>query len=372
MRWEEKEREIERQRERSIRNDSFSSLNVFFLVLSINSSSDSHSITSIKQTPPPPYSKNNSLPMVLLITGATGGLGRGIIETLNKLGVPSTSYAGSTRFLSALPEDLKAKGIPFREVDFDRPSTLDPAFKDVTKLLIVSTNTFDPVKRKQQHRNAVDAAKRAGIARIYYTSLAFGGFGDSSKAGVMEAHLDTEEYLRASGVDYTIIREGLYVDAFPFFLNMFEDTRKVKLPADGAVAWSSREELAEGTAKLLVSEALAERLRNKTVVLTGPEAMTMKRTTEIVAQARGREIEFEIVSDQEYAESFVQTGKPKWLAAVWGTAYYGLEKGECELVDPLLEEVLGRKPTAGSEWIKKTLTENPSYSWHQQGSSKAA
>jgi len=311
--------------------------------------------------------------MVLLITGATGGLGRGIIDTLIMLGVPKTSYACSTSSLSRLPEDLKAKGISFREADFDQPSSLDAAFKDVTKLLIVSTNAHDPAHRKLQHRNAVDAAKRAGsIARIYYTSLAYGGFGDSSKVGVMGTHLDTEAYIRASGLEYTIIREGIYVDGFPFHLNLLEDTSKVVVPADGAAAWSSRDELAEGTAKLVVSEALAERLKNKTVLLTGPEALTMKETTEVVAQALGREIEFEIVSDEEYAESFVQTGRPRWLASFWSTVLYGLEKGDGELVDPFLEEALGRKPTAGSEWIKKTLTENPNYTWHQQDSFKKA
>lgn len=81
----------------------------------------------------------------------------------------------------------------FVEADYDRPDTLDTAFSGVTRLLMVSTNTLDVDRRVRQHRAAIDAAKRAGVRRLVYTSLAFG---DQSQMRVMAAHLQTEAYLR--------------------------------------------------------------------------------------------------------------------------------------------------------------------------------
>jgi uncharacterized protein YbjT (DUF2867 family) len=73
---------------------------------------------------------------------------------------------------------------------------MDEAFKGVDRLLITSTDNFDNAARIQQHKRAVDAAKRAGVGRVYYTSLVFGGYSDDSKMGVMEAHLATEKYIK--------------------------------------------------------------------------------------------------------------------------------------------------------------------------------
>jgi len=102
------------------------------------------------------------------------------------------------------------QGITFREANFNSPTTLDTAFRDVTKLLIVSTDTLDVALRTQQQRYAIDAAKRQGVERIYYTSLAFGGFSDDSKVGLMAAHLATEAYLKAF-VPPRTMREDVYL-----------------------------------------------------------------------------------------------------------------------------------------------------------------
>ncbi|KAF8249900.1 NAD(P)-binding protein [Wilcoxina mikolae CBS 423.85] len=312
--------------------------------------------------------------MVLLITGATGGLGRGILKNLESLGVPKDSYAGSTSSLARLPQDLKDSGISYREANFNSPTTLDTAFQGVTKLLIVSTDTLDVALRTQQQQNAIDAAKRQGVERIYYTSLAFGGFSDDSKMGLMAAHLATEAYLKTrecgfnegvsgrSGVDYTIIREGVYTDAFPFFLNWFPTTTKVALPNDGEIAWTSRDELAEGTAKVL----LEDRFRNETLLLTAQEKLNLRDTAAAVSNALGKEVSFEVVPKEEYVKALVRDGKPEWVAVIWAETYDGMAKGEGATVDPLLEELLGRKPIGAKEWIRKTLEKDPAYIWHQQ------
>jgi uncharacterized protein YbjT (DUF2867 family) len=174
-----------------------------------------------------------------------------------------------------------------------------------------------------------------------------------------------------SGLEYTIIREGAYTDTFPFFLNWFPDTTKITLPNDGEVAWVSRDELGEATAKLLADTGkFFEKYRNDTVLLTGQERLDLRGVTKVMSETLGKKIGFEIVPFEQYKKALVEGGKPEWLAPLWGSSFDGLAKGEGETVDPLMEELLGRKPIGAKEWIKKTLTENPRYTWHQQGSGK--
>jgi len=171
-----------------------------------------------------------------------------------------------------------------------------------------------------------------------------------------------------SGLEYTIIREGIYVNAFPFFLNWYPQTQVVKLPNDGRIAWTSREELGEATAKLMVEEKYFDRFRNQKVLFTAQEPLDCRGVAKTISEATGKELTFEIVTLDEYAKEFAKVGKPEQLARAWATTYDGLAKGEGELVDGLMEEVLGRRPISASEWIKKTVGENPEYIWHQQGS----
>ncbi|KAA8910542.1 hypothetical protein FN846DRAFT_904957 [Sphaerosporella brunnea] len=152
--------------------------------------------------------------------------------------------------------------------------------------------------------------------------------------GVMVAHLATEQYIKASGLQYTLIREGVYTDVFPFFLNWFPHTKKIMLTNDGPIAWTSRDELGEQTAKLLADEG---------------------KVTKVMAQALGKNIEFEIVPFEEYAQALINGGKPEWLASVRGSTCDGVAKGEEETTEPLLEELLGRKPIGATEWLQKTL-----------------
>jgi len=128
------------------------------------------------------------------------------------------------------------------------------------------------------------------------------------------------------------------------------------------------EELGEATAKLMIDEKFFDRTRNQKVLFTAQEALDLRGVTKAISETTGKVVSFEIVTLDEYAKEFVKDGKkPESLARSWATTYDGLAKGEGEAVDRLMEEVLGRKPITASEWIKKTLGENPEYTWHQQG-----
>ena len=152
----------------------------------------------------------------IILTGATGGLGREVLKHMltlvppGKLIVSSPSPSCVRVAWPSLPSEIE-----IREGDYNRPDTLTSAFAGADTLFLISYPSIARVERVSAHTAAIDAAKVAGIKRVVYTSLAFGG---DSQAAVMQAHLDTETYLKASGITYTIVREGIYAESFPLYL----------------------------------------------------------------------------------------------------------------------------------------------------------
>lgn len=155
--------------------------------------------------------------------------------------------------LAGATAEITNSGVEVRRGNYSDPASLDAAFAGADKLLIVSYPSIAHAERVANHKNAIDAAKRAGIKHIYYTSLAFAS---DSKAAVMQAHLDTEKYLKESGLTYTILREGIYSESYPLYFGFWspgEGNDEVLVPySDGGIAWVSREDLGEGTAKIMV------------------------------------------------------------------------------------------------------------------------
>lgn len=153
----------------------------------------------------------------------------------------------------ATPE-IQSSGVEVRNGDYSKPETLDQAFKGGDKLLIVSYPSIAYEVRINSHKAAIDAARRVGIKHVYYTSLMFAG---DSNAAVMQAHIVTEKYLKESGLTYTIIREGIYSESYPLYFGYWKPGKsgnEVKVPyGDGGIAWVCRDDLGEGTAKLLVA-----------------------------------------------------------------------------------------------------------------------
>jgi uncharacterized protein YbjT (DUF2867 family) len=250
---------------------------------------------------------------VILVTGATGKLGSAVVEQLRKL-VPSEQVIAAARTGSV------------SRADYDDPKGLAQSFRGVERLLLVSASGIAREERFRLHRNAIDAALRCGVAHLYYTSLAFG---DHSVAEVMQAHLDTESYLRASGLGYTILRNQAYAEGWKLYLG-----EQASVPADGPVAWASRDDLAEATARLLAKGSH----RGETVILSGPKALTLSQTAALVLP----EQTFRIVSEAEFIEGQIASGKTPEFARAWTTSYRAIARGELAKVDPTLQQILQR------------------------------
>lgn len=131
-----------------------------------------------------------------LLTGVTGGLGAKILnDMLNVHKVPASDIIATSR-TEANRKKYESKGLQFRLADFNRLETLEAAFKDVNNLLFMSSSTRDTPTRNREHTNVVEAAKKMGVKKVWYVSLAFGGFEDTSTIGFQQAHYETENMLK--------------------------------------------------------------------------------------------------------------------------------------------------------------------------------
>lgn len=174
-----------------------------------------------------------------------------------------------------------------------------------------------------------------------------------------------------SGVTYTSIREGIYADAFPLFLQWYPSTETVVLASDGVITYTSREELGEANAKLMLKGGY----ENEIVLLTANEPLTGADIVKIINETTGRNVKIKTTDDpEEYVKYHTENDIGKKPESFWRqrvTWFDGIAKGDADLSNPLMAEVLGREPKTGSQLIRQYLTENPNYTWHQNYIDKA-
>ncbi|KAK7519280.1 NmrA-like family protein [Phyllosticta citriasiana] len=301
-----------------------------------------------------------------LITGATGGLGHTILHTLLSSSIPPSHITATSTRASAGPV-LAALGVRFAQLDYDEPATLDAAFAGVERLFFVSTNTLDNARRRRQRRNVVEAAERAQVGLVVYSSLAVGDVReDLEGVRLMGAHLETESLLRASKLKWMAVREVIYTDAFPVSFNWYptDPTQTLYLPIDGAASFALRDELGVATAKLLMRGGF----ENEVVALTGPRAVRLSEIVNAINETTGRQVRIEYVADEEYVRRNVESdegGKGEDLYWNWVTLFRAFRGGKMTNVSTLMEELSGRRPKDGLEGVRGLLMKDKDYTWHQ-------
>jgi len=308
---------------------------------------------------------------MLVIEGASGKLGFATLNALldhnllpaSEVTVTSSSEAGSQKLHPAVE-----KGVKLVSANWDDPSSWEKAFAGADKLFLISSARIDkdfndapPGKgREADHYVALEAAKKAGIQHVYYTSLAFA---NPSKSRVMKAHERTEEYLQKEWPGkYTIIREGLYNESWPLYFGHYDvpsDSRsEVVTAGDSPISWTSILDL--GFANALILSDTASDWQDKTFYLSQRKAHTLSEVAEMVSKARGKDIKFKTVSREEHERCYVQErGMPEAMITWWSKTYDALKDRECEIQDPTLEELLARKgvkPTPMEETVQQMLT----------------
>jgi uncharacterized protein YbjT (DUF2867 family) len=269
----------------------------------------------------------------VVITGATGGLGSDVIGQLQRFVSPS-ELGVSVRVLEKA-KALSEADIRVRHGDFAEPASLDRAFQGARRVLLISTRTPGNAARFQEQRNAIDAAIRCGVEHIFYTSIVQR---PGSVFDVASGHHDTEAYLASCGAAYTVLRNGQYIENLPMFLGQSVFTGDLALPKDGPTAWVSRLDLAEGIARLLLSDTPLP----ESILLTGPESLDFAVIADVAGRALGHAIIRRTISSREFSSGLIARGLPPPLAQSLATGFASRAAGELAELDPALQLLLGR------------------------------
>jgi NAD(P)H dehydrogenase (quinone) len=283
--------------------------------------------------------------MTIAITGATGQLGRLVVEKL-RARVPASEIVA----LARTPAKASGLGVEAREADYERPETLERALKGVDTLLLVSSNEVG--KRAAQHRNVIKAAKRAGVGRVVYTSLLHA---DTSPLDLAEEHLATEGALKASGLRFTILRNGWYTENYTGSVaGALAGGAFIGSAGEGRVSSATREDFADAAVAALVGEGH----EGKTYELAGDEAWTLSDLAAEISKQTGKEIPYRNMPESEYAAALKGFGVPEsWAGAIagWDT---GASRGALYDEGRQLSALIGRPTTPLSTAVADALKRN--------------
>lgn len=276
---------------------------------------------------------------MIIVTGASGQLGRGIVERLLER-IPAEQIGVSVRDPEKV-QDFKERGVRVRHGDFEDSASLMQSFEGATQLLLVSSNAAsrggNPVA---QHRTAIDAALAAGAERIVYTSHMAAS--STSAFPPMRDHAATEEILRQSGLTWTALRNGFYASSGLALMGDALKTGVIEAPADGKASWTAHDDLAEAAAVILTSPAQFE---GPTPPLTAAEALDLADMAEIATALQAQPVRRDVISDDDLRAKMEAHGLPAPVLKIALGLYEASRDGEFAAIDPTLERLLGHSPT---------------------------
>ncbi|MGW5662960.1 SDR family oxidoreductase [Streptomyces sp. NPDC003758] len=282
--------------------------------------------------------------MSIVVTGATGHLGRHVVEQLLEK-VPAEQITAVVR----TPEkaaDFAERGVRIAVADYNAPETFDGVFSAGDKVLLISGNEFDK-GRVQQHQVVLDAARTAGVALFAYTSAP-----SSLKAALADDHRATEQAILTSGVPYVLLRNGWYHENYTENLApVLEHGAVVQAAGEGRVSSASRADYAAAAVAVLTGEGH----ENKAYELGGDEAWGFADYAAELSKQTGKEITYNAVSAEAYEGILKGAGLPGPLAAVFAGVDASIEKGELEVTTGDLSRLAGRPTTPLAEAITAAL-----------------
>ncbi|MGV1833773.1 SDR family oxidoreductase [Rhizobium rhizogenes] len=275
----------------------------------------------------------------LLVTGAAGQLGQRVIHhLLETYKVAPGRIIAATRSPEKLA-DLAAKGVVTRKADFDDIAALPAAFAGVDRLLIISTDALAvPGLRLKQQTAAVEAAKKAGVKHILYTSMPAP---EGSLVSFAPDHLGTENAIKASGISYTILRDAWYFDNFLMGLPHSLATGKwYTATAGGRTSNISRDDCALAIAAALASDAS----ESATYTLTGSTSLTIEDVASVVSKITGRPLEVVQVNDEQFAAGLSGAGLPKFVVDMLVSADANARAGKFDILTNDFNKLTGKEP----------------------------
>lgn len=284
----------------------------------------------------------------ILITGASGQLGQAV---LNHLLADQQVDGGRIIAVTRNPDALaayRAKGVQIRQGSFDDAASLDEAFEDAARILVISTDAVGvPGKRVAQHKVAVEAAKRAGAQRILYTSMV-----DPANSEVLFApdHTQTEEAIIDSGIPYTILRASWYQEGLLNSLpNVVKSGKWVTATNGGKLAHLSRDDIGAAAAAALVRDTTG----NEILTLTGEAPRSYAEIAALVSETTGKPVEVVDVDDAAYAEGLRKAGLPDPIADLVTSIERNIRLGKFDTTTGDYEMLTGREPQPLKTFIEQ-------------------
>lgn len=286
---------------------------------------------------------------MILVTGATGHFGNATINFLLEKGVKASQISALVRNEQSVDE-FKKKGVSTLVGDYDNYNSLVTAFTGVEKLLFVSSS--DIINRTAQHRNVINAAKEAGVKHLIYTSFQRRNETEASPLWIVaQSHIQTEKWLKESGIDFTILKNNLYMDFLPGFIGeKVAETGIIYVPAEnGKVSAVLRVEMAEAAANVLATDGHV----GKEYDFTNTTAVTYHDIAKTVSEAIEKPINYISPSVEEYGKTLASHGVPAEVIGIFSSFAVAQAQGELDIESTDLEKLLGRRPTSVKDFLSK-------------------
>lgn len=282
---------------------------------------------------------------MILVTGATGHLGTAVIENLLKK-TPADQISAFVRDASKAA-DLEAQGVEIRVGSYDDVASLDNAMQGIEKVLLISGGEAE--NGLQQHQNVVDAAQKAGVNCVAYTSRNLKDR-NALTNDLMKRHFQTEDYIKASGLNCILFRNALYLDVVPQFIGgekVFEIG--INLPAgEGRVAYALRSEMGEAIANVLAENDCG----NRTYKLTGGEQSSFGDVAAALTELSGKTVKYTSVEKSAFESQMRERGTLEPLIRKVAGFITDIKNGQEEEISFELENLLGRKPASLKDGLK--------------------
>lgn len=282
---------------------------------------------------------------MIAVTGATGQLGRRVIDSLL-----TKVAAQQVVAIVRSPEKaqaLAAKGVTVRQGDYNDPASLEAALAGVDRLLLISSSEVG--KRAAQHQNVINAAKKNALHFVAYTSLLHA---DRSPLGLAEEHRQTEAALKDAGLAYALLRNGWYTENYAASIpSALEYNAFFGAAAEGRIASASRQDYADAAVAVMTQVTPAEKIYE----LAGDTSYTLAEFAAEIARQSGKPVAWNPLSQQDFAALLLKAGLPQGLAEMLADSDAGAAQGGLFDNSGTLSQLIGRATTPWQETIAATL-----------------
>ncbi|BCW81253.1 SDR family oxidoreductase [Arthrobacter sp. NicSoilC5] len=281
--------------------------------------------------------------MSIVVTGATGQLGRHVLEALLERGVPAGEIVAAGRSVEKLA-DFAARGVQVKAMDYADAGSVAAALKGAKRVLLISGSEVG--QRVDQHRTVIEAARAEGVELLAYTSIANA---DATAMLLADEHKATEALLRESGVPFVLLRNGWYLENYTEQLpGTLAQGAVAGSAGDGKVSGASRADYAYAAAAVLVADDQA----GKVYELGGDDAFSMADLASEISAATGKSISYNNLPAGEYAGLLASVGVPEAFAEILADSDLGIARGDLLVSTGDLRRLIGRPTTSLGQAVR--------------------